>query len=213
MEVAKYLLGRRGVLAQAAFDLGAFVRSHPGAKRPDAELLLGTYSVDYQTPGAKVDRDSGIQIVGFGLRNETRGELFIRSTDAAQSPRILPNYLATESDQRTAVGIARVVRRLVQQPPLAAMVIGELNPGPEFGTDEQILDAWRRQAICGYHLIGTCAMGTGAQAVTDPQLRVRGVEGLRIMDASVLPIIPSGNINGPIMAMAARAADLITASP
>jgi len=103
------------------------------------------------------------------------------------------------------------IRRLVKQPSLAPLVVEELSPGPAVSTDEDIIGMYHRNGNAGYHAVGTCAMGPEAEAVVDDRLRVRGVSGLRVVDCSVMPTIPSGNTNGPVMALAWRAADFILA--
>ena len=107
------------------------------------------------------------------------------------------------------VGAVRVMRDYAKQAPLAGMIAEETMPGPAFDTDAEIMDAYDRFGTCGYHAVGSCRMGKDEASVVDPALRVRGVEGLRVIDTSVMPVIPSGNTNGPTMAMAWRAADII----
>jgi choline dehydrogenase-like flavoprotein len=109
------------------------------------------------------------------------------------------------------IGAVRIVREYATKPPLAGMIAEETLPGPAFQTDAEILDAYDRFGTCGYHAVGSCRMGKDPDSVVDPRLRVRGVEGLRVMDTSIMPMIPAGNTQGPTMAMAWRAADLILA--
>jgi choline dehydrogenase-like flavoprotein len=124
---------------------------------------------------------------------------------------IQPRYLATDADRATAIGSFRFIRRVTQTEPLRALVAEETYPGPAAQSDEQILDAYRKRGQIGHHAAGTCRMGAAddPMAVLDPRLRVRGVSGLRVMDLAVMPTLVSGNTNGPVMAMAWRAAEFI----
>jgi len=132
----------------------------------------------------------------------------IRSADPLEAPTIRANHLATESDLRATVDLTRFVRRLVAQPVLAPFLGPETMPGTDVQTDDEILNACARSDSCA-HAVGTCRMGVDPLAVVDPRLRVRGLRGLRVMDCSVMPTQVSGNTNGPVMAMAWRAASLI----
>ncbi|WP_284454643.1 GMC oxidoreductase [Actinomadura madurae] len=120
------------------------------------------------------------------------------------------NYLATEHDRTGTVDVFRAIRRLFATEPLASRIERETVPGPGVQGDDEIIAAGLEQGTCGYHAIGTCAMGPDDDDVVDPRLRVRGVTGLRVVDASVLPTMVAGNLNGPVSALAWRAADLIT---
>lgn len=107
------------------------------------------------------------------------------------------------------IGAVRVMREYAKQSPLADMIAEETMPGPAYNSDAEIIAAYDKYGSCGYHAVGSCRMGSDDNSVVDPELRVRGVEGLRVMDTSIMPVIPSGNTNGPTMAMAWRAADII----
>jgi choline dehydrogenase-like flavoprotein len=133
----------------------------------------------------------------------------IVSADPHEPAEVDPNYLSDPEDQRIAVDSLRFMRRVSTQPALAALLADETRPGPAVQSDEQLLDAFRAGGQSGYHACGTCRMGDDADSVIDARLRVRGVQGLRVMDLSVTPTMLSGNTNGPVMAMAWRAAELI----
>jgi choline dehydrogenase len=135
--------------------------------------------------------------------------LRIASPDPGQPPEIHPAYLSDPGDRQVAVRSMHVLRRLAAAAPLAALIAEETRPGPAVQGDDALLDAYRRGGQSGYHACGTCRMGGDADSVVDPQLRVRGVQGLRVMDLSIAPTMISGNTNGPVMAMAWHAADLI----
>jgi choline dehydrogenase-like flavoprotein len=152
-----------------------------------------------------------VTVYGQLLNLSSEGSLRIKSADPDAPLSIVPNWLSTDYDCRVAVAMVRYVRRYVQQPAVAALIGEELLPGSHCRSDTDILDAVRRLSICGTHGVGTCRMGRDDDSVVDPRLRVRGVEGLRIADCSVMPSLVSGNTNGPAMALGWRAADLILA--
>jgi len=133
----------------------------------------------------------------------------LRSAEPSAPPVIHANYLTAEADQLAIIFATKFLRRLVQQPSIAPYVVEETRPGPNVSKDEAIIDAHVRGGQAGYHAIGTCAMGSGDQSVVDSKLQVRGSENLRVVDCSIMPTLPSGNTNGPAMAVAWRAADLI----
>ncbi len=173
-------------------------------------MLIAPYTYDMTGKGY-LEQEPGMLVIGFLLRPESAGRIAITSADPDAPLKIEPHYLTNEADQSRAVGLFRSVRRLMAQPALDGMVTRELAPGGDNQSDEQIVDWFNKAGGCGLHAVSTCRMGTDAASVVDPQLRVRGVEGLRIMDTSVPPIMPSGNTNAPMMAMAWRAAELILA--
>ena len=131
------------------------------------------------------------------------------SADPAARPLVDPAYFTDEADLDVLVAGVRLAREMVACAPLADITVGEITPGENVGDDEQIRDWIRATAGSMFHPTGTCAMGGSAEAVCDPELRVRGVEGLRVVDASVMPVTPRGNTNAPVIAVAERAADLI----
>lgn len=205
----RYYLTKDGPMAAAAYEIGAWFKSRPGANRPDAQFLIAPFSFDFATNRTQLEKHPGINAVTYPLRPTSRGSLHIASTDPEAAPVLNPNYRSTEEDRAVMVAAVRMLRRYAAQAPLSAFVELETMPGPQYATDDQILDAYDRFGTCGYHAVGTCRMGRDDASVVDPQLKVRGVEGLRVMDTSVMPFILSGNTNGPTMAMAWRAADLI----
>lgn len=209
--VARYLFRRQGVMAGGAFDVGAFIKTRPELDRPDAQLFVAPQSIDWQQAHTVLEREPGLQIGVLNLRPQSQGSIRIASADPAVPPRIDPRFLDTEYDRQVSVAAVRFVRELVKQAPLAAQVAGETIPGGDIRSDEDILAAFMQYGFCGYHASGTCRMGNDSAAVVDDHLRVRGVTRLRVMDCSVMPTIASGNTNAPVMAMAARAADLILA--
>jgi choline dehydrogenase len=156
-----------------------------------------------------LEREPGLMCIGYVLRPDSEGQVEITSADPAANPRIAPNFFTSDHDRRVGVALFRRMRELFAADPVARHIAAETTPGPDVVTDQQSVDAALDDGYCGYHAVGTCAMGPSTDDVVDPRLRVRGVDGLRVMDASVLPVMVSGNLNGPVMALAWRAADLI----
>jgi len=203
-----YALARRGPLART-YDLNAFARSRPDVDRADVQLTISAFSLDLGAPKMRFEPFAGMQIFGYPLRPTSTGRIDIVSADAGTPPRIRPNYLATDHDRRITIDMVRLIRRMAAAPSLAAIIERETFPAeamPDEG--EAILSATRRDQSCA-HAVGTCRIGTDAHAVVDPRLRVHGLDGLRVMDCSVMPTQVSGNTNAPVMAMAVRAARII----
>jgi choline dehydrogenase len=205
----RYALGRRGPLGRGSYPVGGFLRTRPDLDRPDAQWLLAPFSLDFGAGMARMEPFPGFQMFSYALRPRSHGMLRIASPDPGQPPEIHPAYLSDPEDRQVAVRSMHVLRRLAAAAPLAALIAEETRPGPAVQGDDALLDAYRRGGQSGYHACGTCRMGGDADSVVDPQLRVRGVQGLRVMDLSIAPTMISGNTNGPVMAMAWHAADLI----
>lgn len=206
----QYYVTRRGLMATAAYEMGVWFRSRPGVNRPDGQFLIGTFTFDPTASKLMPERHPGLQILAYTLRPQSLGSIHIQSADPNDTALFRAGYGSpTAQDRREMIDIIRYARRLVQQPPLRDMIEAETLPGPDCQSDDQIMAAYDRFASCGYHTVGTCRMGNDPQSVVDPELRVRGVDGLRVMDTSIMPTIPSGNTNGPTMAMAWRAVDII----
>jgi len=143
------------------------------------------------------------------LRPHSRGTVAIKSPDPLQAPAMMPNYLSDERDCEVAVGGIKVARRIAEAPSLRNCIIDEYVPGRQFQTDAELLEAARKYSQTIYHPTSTCKMGVDADAVVDPQLRVHGLDGLRVVDASIMPEIVSGNTNAPTIMIAEKAADMI----
>ncbi|WP_231985732.1 GMC oxidoreductase [Mycobacterium sp. E3247] len=171
------------------------------AGRPTADgAVLGQAANAGRDVG--VEREPGIQAIGFVLRPDSEGFVNIISSDPNAELDIDPNFFATEHDQRVAAELFRTLRRIFEQSPIADEVVSETRPGTQVASDDAIIDAALDQGYCGYHAMGTCAMGPNESDVVDSRLRVRGVHNLRVMDCSVMPTMVSGNLNAPAMAMA-----------
>lgn len=210
--VAQYYLARTGPMAGGAYEVGIWAKTLDGLDRPDSQILFAPFSYDFSSVGKgaiRLESHSGMHFCGFQLRPESEGEVRLVSADPLVQPSIRANYHDATEDRRVLVGIVRYVRKLVQQPTLRALEVEETFPGSSFETDDEIIAAYDAMGGSGYHAVGTCGMGMGNDAVLSPDLKVRGVRGLRVIDASSFPIMPAGNTNGPIMALAWRAADII----
>ncbi|BCX69556.1 choline dehydrogenase [Pseudomonas izuensis] len=206
---ARWFATHDGLAASNHFEAGAFIRSRAGVEHPDLQLTFMPLAVK---PGS-VDLvpDHAFQIHIDLMRPTSLGSVTLNSDDPRQPPRILFNYLKTEQDRADMRAGARLVREIIGQPAMAAFKGEELVPGPQAQGDEA-LDAWARQVTeTGYHASGTCKMGPvgDAEAVVDPQLRVHGLDGLRVVDASIMPLIVSGNTNAPTVMIAEKASDMI----
>jgi choline dehydrogenase len=207
----RYFSFRSGVLATGSHDVGGFARSRAGLDRPDVQLMMGPYSFDFSAKAAGFEKSPGMHVFGYVLRPDSQGTISIRSPDPNEPPKIHPNYMSADSDCVASVALVRLLRRWMAQRALAGFVGAETSPGADVQTDAQILAAFARQGQSGYHACGTCRMGSDVAAPLDSNLRVRGAQNLRVVDLSMFPTMISGNPNGPMMALAWRAADLIAA--
>lgn len=203
-----WLIGEKGPLTVGAGQVGGALRTrYATGDRPDLQLFVMPLSVD--KPGTPLHGYSGFTTSLWQCHPESRGSIGIRSADPFDDPEIRPNYLATELDRKVIVEGVRIVRELYREPPFRDRWTREVVPGAEHETDAQILDAVRRMSSTVYHLVGTCRMGRDPRAVVDPELRVNGVRGLRVVDASVMPTITSANTNAPTYMIAEKAASMI----
>ena len=207
----QYLATHKGPLASGAYDVVGFFKTSPELDRPDAQILMAPFSAAPFEAGKELglEREPGLQAIGYILRPDSEGHVAITSADPAAPLDIDPNFFATEHDRRKGVSIFHTIRRLFDESPIADVLVSETRPGSAVQSDDEIVDSALDQGYCGYHAVGTCAMGPNDDDVVDPTLRVRGVDKLRVMDCSVMPTMVSGNLNGPAMAMAWHAADLI----
>lgn len=204
--VLRWALFGTGPLAWGSHEMAAFVRSSPESNRPDSQIMFTPFSLDPAAP-MQFEKEPGVTVFAYPLRPDSQGSILITSSDPAAPPAIDINYLATEHDRKVSIASIRYIRRLMSQQALREFIVGETEPTSSAQTDEQILAAFRRYAVPGYHACGTVAMGTGYPL--DERLRVRGVGGLRVVDCSVFPEMLSGNTNAPTMALAWRASELI----
>jgi choline dehydrogenase len=207
--VMRYLLNSSGPLTHSAHEVGGFVKTRPGLDHADAQIGMGLYSINATPTGVAIDPFPGLTILGYFTRPESQGELRIQSADPDVKPLIDANHFAEEIDRISAVSLFRWLRKLGAAPALAKWIEEETLPGPSIKTDEDILANATSLGGTSYHICGTARMGADEGSVVDPQLRVRGVDRLRVVDTSIMPTIVSGNTNAPAMAIALRAADFI----
>jgi choline dehydrogenase len=205
----EYALKRSGPMSMAPSQLGAFTRSDPVRAHANLEYHVQPLSLD--AFGEPLHGFPAFTASVCNLNPTSRGAITLRSPHADEPPRIAPNYLSTEEDRAVAVASIRQVRTITAQPALARYKPVEYRPGPEFQTDAELAELAGQIATTIFHPVGTTAMGRAddAMAVVDPRLRVRGVEGLRVVDAGIMPTITSGNTNAPTLAIAERAAGWI----
>lgn len=208
LEVARWFVDGKGLLGFSPAHVAAFVRSEPQRDLPDIQFVFtpGSYS-DGVT--GKLHDFPGMTAGCWQLRPESKGYVRIRSADPAEAPVIQPNYLQAEEDQRAAIAGIRWCRKLLRTGALAAYRDDEVLPGPELQTDDEILGYARERGAGVYHAVSSCRMGTDPMAVVDERLRLRGLDGLRVVDASVMPAMPSANTNAATLMIADRGADLI----
>jgi choline dehydrogenase len=199
----QYLIKKTGPLTVSAGHAAAFVRTRPELKRPDAQIYFINFSSARR--GGVLHAHSGFTSAVSQLQVESRGSVHIRSPDPAQPPAIRYNYLATENDRRVMVDGLKIVRRIFATSPMREYVEGEFMPGDRVRSDEDWLAYCREMGETVFHPTSTCSMGV----VVDDQLKVKGVHGLRVVDASVMPAVPSGNINAAVVALAEKSADII----
>lgn len=210
----QYVLTRRGPMSMAPSQLGAFTKSDPAdasITRPDLEFHVQPLSLERF--GEPLHRDDAITASACNLRPTSRGSVHIGSPDAAAPPVIAPNYLATDYDRHVAANALRLTRRIVAAPAFARYRPEEFTPGPQYQTEDELVAAAGLTGTTIFHPVGTAKMGTrdDRMAVVDGELRVIGIDRLRVIDASVMPTITSGNTNSPTLMIAERGAELVRA--
>ena len=205
----QYALTQRGPMTMAASLGTGFLKTEPHLETPDIQFHIQPFSAD--SPAEGPHRFSAFTASVLQLRPESAGHLRLRSADMDDHPAIHPNYLATRTDQKTIVKGIQIARKIAGTDPLKSHIMDEHAPGPGVAFDDEAatLDWARRTAVTIYHPTGTCKMGIDPMAVVDPRLRVRGIDGLRVADASIMPQIVSGNTNAPAIMIGERASDLI----
>ena len=210
--LANWAIRGRGPLTSNLGEAVAFVRTRPDLPTPDLELLFAP--VLFEEEGLKQPTEDGLTLAVVLLRPRSVGTVLLRSADPSVPPAIDPRYLSDPSGQdvRTLLHGLRLARRVLAQEPLAQFVDGEIVPGETASSDEALLAHLRERSQTLYHPVSTCRMGSDPLAVVDPHLRVRGLEGLRVVDASVMPSLPSGHTNWPTVMIAERAADLLVSA-
>lgn len=206
----KWLLTGAGPLGIGINQGGLFTRVLPGSKTPDIQFHFGSLSADQA--GGKPHAWSGCTFSVCQLRPESRGTVEIKSSDPMQAPSMRPNYLSTETDRLCAVESIKYARKLAATDALRPYLEGEYKPGTGVQSDADILEFARENGATIFHPTGTCKMGSDALAVTDSQLRVHGIDGLRVVDCSIMPTLVSGNTHAPAVMIAEKASDMILAA-
>jgi choline dehydrogenase len=203
----QYLIARKGMLMMGAAPIGLFARTRPELESPDVwyQFLAGSSP----KAGDPMHDFPGCTLVAIPCRPESRGWLRIRSPDPAVPPAIQPNYLATQADRDTMLAGLKIARAVMRSAAMRESVCGEFMPGAEVDTDEGLLDHVRATAGTTFHPTSSCMMGARATAVVDERLLVHGMEGLRVVDASIMPTVVSGNTNAATIMIAEKAADMI----
>jgi choline dehydrogenase len=203
----QYYLFRTGPLTMAAGPAAVFVRTRPELATPDVKISVAPFSSDKLQDG--LHPWSGFGLTVYQLRPESRGEIRLKSANPADPPAMFPNYLASETDRRAIVDGLKIGRRILATPHLQYFTTEEYQPGPSVTTDEQILQHARNTGGTVFHPTSTCKMGIDPMAVVDPELRVYGMRSLRVVDASIMPTVVSGNTNAATIMIGEKAADLV----
>ena len=219
---ARWLFLQRGLMTTSGATVMAIARSRPDLPRPDIKMQLHHNSMASShyadNRGARnfaeklgLDPYPGFSVGTYVLRPESRGSIHVRTPNASDPPAIQANYLAAEEDAQTMIAALRMIRKVAAQPSLAKHIVRETRPGPEAVTDDQLLDHIRQTGQTSYHPIGSCRMGKDPQAVVDHELKVHGIDGLRVCDASIMPTMMASNTNAPSILIGEKGSELVLA--
>lgn len=211
-EAVKYALFRQGFLASTAVPIRLYFRTRPGLETPDATISIAPFLYEMVGRERRVAKRKGITMNVNVLRPESTGSIHIKSRDPAEPPAIRFNFLSSEHDRAGVLAAVRKGRELMAASPLKEVTGEEIAPGSQLQTDEELLGWIRQTAETTYHPVGTCKMGSDAMAVVDQELRVHGIQGLRIADASIMPTLTSGNTNAPSIMIGEKCADMVLAA-
>jgi choline dehydrogenase len=203
----RYALFRTGPLAMGSSYATGFIRADPASGTPDIQTSISLFSSD--KAGDKLHSFSAFTLAARLLRPESRGSVMIQSADALQAPAIQPNYLSSEKDCAVLLAGVKAMRRLTETAALRYYIVREHDPGPSCAGDADLMDFLRLRGGIAFHPVGTCKMGHDASAVVDDRLRVRGIGGLRVVDASIMPTLVSGNTFAPTLMIAEKGAAMI----
>jgi choline dehydrogenase len=210
-QALRYALWGQGLLGMVGAPIRAFVRSREGLEAPD--LLLGWVPMltEMGPKGPKLSRQCGFTCYAHPMRPESKGQIHITSADPLRPPAINFNFLSSPIDAELTVRAVRIACSVMHAPAMAPLQVAEIAPGPDRTTDGAILDWVKGAAETTYHPVGTCKMGADPMAVVDHRLRVHGIAGLRVADASIMPVLTSGNTNAPSIMIGEKAADMVLA--
>ncbi|MDR7222229.1 GMC family oxidoreductase [Aminobacter aminovorans] len=203
----EYAVKRSGPLSMAPSQLGIFAKSDPRLETPDLEYHVQPLSTDRL--GEPLHRFPAVTVSVCNLRPESRGTVHMASSDAREAAKIRPNYLSTDGDRNTAIASLRHVRRLMKAKAVARFAPEEMLPGTQYDSDADLIRKAGDIGTTIFHPVGTCKMGSDTMSVVDDRLRVHGLDGLRVVDASIMPTIVSGNTNSPVIMIAEKAAEMI----
>lgn len=210
VEGMRYVFFKRGMLASNGISAGGFFRSDPVLERPDMQINFNPWSVARRTrEGMVPHRFSGFTLSAVHLKPEARGTVRLASRDPFAAPELRFNFLQSDSDVRAMVAGVRFIRHISQQPALNAYVTEEIQPGLDVASDSQIEEFVRDFGYANLHPAGACRMGVGPDCVVTPQLNVQGIANLRVVDTSIIPRIPAGNLHAPAVMIAEKASDMI----
>ncbi|MGH8229329.1 MAG: GMC family oxidoreductase, partial [Steroidobacteraceae bacterium] len=209
--ILEYLVARRGPFASNVFEANAFVRSRPGLERPNIQIVFQPARRNPGTFPLPIGHGFAVSIVA--VYPQSRGRISLASADPNAAPDIDPNLLGVPEDIEPLVEGLEIARRIAAAPPFARYRAVEVAPGQGVQGAAGLAEYVRRTAGTVHHPVGTCRMGTGADSVVDPELRVRGIEGLRVVDASIFPSVVGGNTNATVVMVAEKASDLILGRP
>ena len=207
-EIGRFAATGRGALTFGVTTAMVFCCSREGLASPDLQLLFTPGSYDPNGIG-RLEQEPGMTIVVCAVRPDSRGTIMARSVDPLASPAIRPNYLSAASDEQVLLSGTRHARRIFAAAPLARHSAAETMPGLELSSDEELIDFMHRGGMNLHHPVGTCRMGEDPMAVVDSRLRVRGIAGLRVIDASVMPTVTTGNTNAPSIMIGEKGAAMI----
>lgn len=209
LEAARYALLRSGFISEGMATMRVFTRSSEQVEQADIALLVNPFFVEIVNRKRRMSNQHGFFIYAQVQRPESRGSIHITSRDPFADPAISYSFLTTENDRRIAIAAVRRAREIVAAPPIRDVIAQEIAPGLQVQDDEEIIQYIRSTGATTFHLVGTCKMGHDAAAVVDDQLRVHGLQGLRVADASIMPMIVSGNTSIPCMMLAEKCADML----
>jgi choline dehydrogenase len=208
-QALRYALSGQGMLGMVAAPIRAFVRSREGLEAPDVLLGWVPMLTEPGPKGPRISRQSGVTCYAHPMRPESKGHIHITSADPRRPPAINFNFLSSPIDAEITARAVRIARAVMTAPAMAHLQVTEIAPGSSRTSDDDILDWVKRAAETTYHPVGTCKMGSDAMAVVDARLRVHGIAGLRVADASIMPALTSGNTNAPSIMIGEKAADMV----
>ncbi|MDO8976203.1 GMC family oxidoreductase [Reyranella sp.] len=211
-EALKYAMFREGFLASTAVPIRLYFRTRVGLDSPDATISIAPFLYEMVGKERRVSAQKGITMNVNVLRSESTGSVHIKSADPAEPPAIRFNFLSTEHDRTGIVTVLRKGRELMATSPLKEVTGQEIAPGAHLQSDADLLEWVRNNAETTYHPVGTCKMGNDPRAVVDPELRVHGIAGLRVADASIMPTLTSGNTNAPAIMIGEKCASMVLAA-